>query len=83
MVVNLMKSENYQVVLIYYLVLMVQLYLQEVKTQSLATTTLGALGEHQILDGLEIEDTKDLCFIIIFSFSVGETGRYSSRAVQK
>ena len=26
------------------------------QTQALATTTLGAIGEHQILDGLSIED---------------------------
>ena len=35
------------------------------QTQALAVTTLGALGEHQILDGLGIEDAKILCYIII------------------
>lgn len=34
------------------------------QTQALATTTLGALGEHQVLDGLELEDEKDLCYTI-------------------
>lgn len=49
------------------------------QTQSLATTTLGALGEHQILDGLEIEDTKRFMLHYNFPpFSVGETGRYGS-----
>ena len=49
------------------------------ETQSLSVTTLGALGEHQILDGLEIEDQKR--FILHYNFpqfSVGETGRYGS-----
>ncbi len=49
------------------------------QTQSLSITTLGALGEHQILDGLGIEDSKR--FILHYNFpqfSVGETGRYSS-----
>jgi polyribonucleotide nucleotidyltransferase len=49
------------------------------QTQALAITTLGALGEHQILDGLGIEDTKRFMFHYNFpSFSVGETGRYGS-----
>lgn len=49
------------------------------QTQSLAVTTLGAIGEHQILDGLGIEDTKRFMFHYNFpSFSVGETGRYGS-----
>ena len=49
------------------------------QTQALSITTLGALGEHQILDGLGIEDSKR--FILHYNFpqfSVGETGRYSS-----
>ena len=43
------------------------------ETQSLSVTTLGALGEHQILDGLS--------FMLHYNFpqfSVGETGRYGS-----
>ena len=47
------------------------------QTQSLATVTLGALGEHQILDGLGIEDEKRFMLHYNFpAFSVGETGRY-------
>ncbi len=49
------------------------------QTQSLATTTLGAIGEHQILDGLGIEDTKRFMLHYNFpAFSVGEIGRYGS-----
>lgn len=49
------------------------------ETQSLATTTLGAIGEHQILDGLGLEDTKRFMLHYNFpSFSVGETGRYGA-----
>lgn len=49
------------------------------QTQSLATVTLGALGEHQILDGLGIEDTKRFMLHYNFpAFSVGETGRYGA-----
>ena len=49
------------------------------QTQSLATVTLGALGEHQILDGLSIEDEKRFMLHYNFpAFSVGETGRYGS-----
>lgn len=49
------------------------------QTQSLATTTLGAIGEHQILDGLGIEDSKRFMLHYNFPpFSVGETGRYGS-----
>lgn len=49
------------------------------QTQSLSTTTLGAIGEHQILDGLGIEDTKRFMLHYNFpQFSVGETGRYGS-----
>ncbi len=49
------------------------------ETQSLATVTLGALGEHQILDGLGIEDAKRFMLHYNFpAFSVGETGRYGA-----
>ena len=49
------------------------------ETQVLATTTLGAIGEHQILDGLGIEDTKRFMLHYNFpQFSVGEIGRYGS-----
>lgn len=49
------------------------------ETQSLATTTLGALGEHQVLDGLGIEDQKRFMLHYNFpQFSVGETGRYGA-----
>lgn len=49
------------------------------ETQSLSVTTLGALGEHQILDGLSLEAEKRFMLHYNFpSFSVGETGRYSS-----
>ena len=49
------------------------------QTQSLATVTLGALGEHQILDGLGIEAVKRFMLHYNFpAFSVGETGRYGS-----
>ncbi len=49
------------------------------QTQALSTTTLGAIGEHQILDGLGIEDTKRFMLHYNFpAFSVGETGRYGS-----
>ena len=49
------------------------------QTQALAATTLGAIGENQILDGLGIEDTKR--FMLHYNFpqySVGETGRYGN-----
>ena len=49
------------------------------QTQVLSVTTLGALGEHQILDGLGIEDEKRFMHHYNFpAFSVGETGRYGS-----
>ena len=49
------------------------------ETQSLATTTLGAIGEHQILDGLGLEDSKRFMLHYNFpAFSVGETGRYGA-----
>lgn len=49
------------------------------ETQSLATTTLGAIGEHQILDGLGLEDSKRFMLHYNFPpFSVGETGRYGA-----
>ena len=49
------------------------------ETQALGTVTLGALGEHQILDGLGIEDSKRFMLHYNFpQFSVGETGRYGN-----
>ena len=49
------------------------------QTQALAITTLGALGEHQILDGIMPEDEKRFMFHYNFpAFSVGETGRYGA-----
>lgn len=49
------------------------------QTQALSVTTLGALGEHQILDGLSIEDEKRFMLHYNFPpFSVGETGRYGA-----
>ncbi len=49
------------------------------QTQSLSVVTLGALGEHQILDGLSPEDEKRFMLHYNFpQFSVGETGRYGA-----
>lgn len=49
------------------------------ETQSLSITTLGALGEHQIIDGLSLEDEKRFMLHYNFpQFSVGETGRYGA-----
>ncbi len=49
------------------------------QTQALAITTLGALGESQIIDGINVEDEKRFMLHYNFpSFSVGETGRYGS-----
>ena len=49
------------------------------ETQALSVTTLGALGEHQILDGLSLEDEKRFMLHYNFpQFSVGETGRYGA-----
>ena len=49
------------------------------QTQSLSIVTLGALGEHQILDGLGLEDEKRFMLHYNFpAFSVGETGRYGA-----
>ncbi len=49
------------------------------ETQVLATTTLGPLSDHQILDGLGIEDTKRFMLHYNFpAFSVGEIGRYGT-----
>lgn len=48
------------------------------QTQALSITTLGSLGENQIIDGLSIEDSKR--FMLHYNFpqySVGETGRYT------
>ena len=52
---------------------------QRGETQVLATTTLGPLSDHQILDGLGIEDTKRFMLHYNFpNFCVGEIGRYGS-----
>ena len=49
------------------------------QTQSLSVTTLGALGESQMLDGISLEDEKRFMLHYNFpQFSVGETGRYGS-----
>ena len=49
------------------------------QTQVLSTTTIGALGEHQILDGLGIEDEKRFMHHYNFpSFCVGEVGGYGA-----
>lgn len=39
------------------------------QTQSLATVTLGALGEHKFLMDLVLKMLRDLCYIIIFHHS--------------
>jgi polyribonucleotide nucleotidyltransferase len=49
------------------------------QTQALATVTLGALGEAQIIDGVSIEEGKRFMLHYNFpQFSVGSTGRYGS-----
>ena len=49
------------------------------ETQALSITTLGALNEHQVIDGLGLEDQKRFMLHYNFpQFSVGETGRYGS-----
>lgn len=49
------------------------------QTQALSVCTLGALNEHQMLDGLEVEETKRFMHHYNFPpFSVGETGRYGA-----
>ena len=49
------------------------------QTQSLSITTLGALGESQMLDGISFEDEKRFMLHYNFpQFSVGETGKYGS-----
>ena len=49
------------------------------QTQALGVVTLGALGEHQILDGLSLEAEKRFMLHYNFpQFSVGETGRYGA-----
>lgn len=49
------------------------------ETQSLAVTTLGALNEYQVLDGISLEAEKHFMLHYNFpAFSVGETGRYGS-----
>ncbi|WP_342264344.1 polyribonucleotide nucleotidyltransferase [Spiroplasma endosymbiont of Clivina fossor] len=47
------------------------------ETQVLSIVTLGALGEHQIIDGLTEEESKRFMLHYNFpSFSVGETGKF-------
>ena len=49
------------------------------ETQAMAITTLGALNEYQVLDGLSLEAEKHFMLHYNFpQFSVGETGRYGS-----
>ena len=49
------------------------------ETQALSTVTLGALGEHQIIDDLGVEDQKRFMLHYNFpQFAVGETGRYGA-----
>ena len=49
------------------------------ETQALSVTTLGALGENQIIDGLSLETSKRFMLHYNFpAFSVGETGRYGA-----
>ena len=49
------------------------------ETQALSITTLGALNEHQVIDGLSMEDQKRFMLHYNFpQFSVGETGRYGA-----
>ena len=49
------------------------------QTQALGVVTLGALGEHQILDGVSIEEEKRFMLHYNFpQFSVGSTGRYGA-----
>lgn len=49
------------------------------ETQALSITTLGALNEHQVIDGLGLEDQKRFMLHYNFpQFSVGETGRYGA-----
>ena len=49
------------------------------QTQALSITTLCALNEHQVIDGLSMEDQKRFMLHYNFpQFSVGETGRYGA-----
>ena len=49
------------------------------QTQALAVTTLGALNDCQVLDGISLEDEKRFMLHYNFpAFSVGETGRYGA-----
>ena len=49
------------------------------ETQALAITTLGALNEYQVLDGISLEAEKHFMLHYNFpAFSVGETGRYGA-----
>ncbi len=74
--VKLMKFVHWMHKLIYCLEYMVQLYLHVVKHKYLSVCTLGALGEHQKIDGLGLEDQKRFMHHYNFPpYSVGETGR--------
>ena len=49
------------------------------QTQSLSVTTLGAIGEGQLLDGISLDEEKRFMLHYNFpQFSVGETGRYGA-----
>ena len=49
------------------------------QTQSLSVTTLGAIGEGQLLDGISLDEQKRFMLHYNFpQFSVGSTGRYGS-----
>ncbi|MGX7106054.1 polyribonucleotide nucleotidyltransferase [Globicatella sanguinis] len=49
------------------------------QTQALSVATLAPLGEHQVIDGLGVEDMKRFIHHYNFpNFSVGETGRTGS-----
>ena len=49
------------------------------QTQSLSITTLGAIGEGQLLDGISLDEEKRFMLHYNFpQFSVGETGRYGA-----
>ena len=49
------------------------------QTQSLSVTTLGAIGEGQLLDGISLDEEKRFMLHYNFpQFSVGSTGRYGS-----
>src|SRR5699024_6142655 len=54
------------------------------QTQVLSVCTLGALGDVQILDGLDLEESKRFMHHYNFpNFSVGETDQSEDLAVEK